>query len=74
MENFKRYLLFYGDIYYPQGGMDDYKNSFDSLEEAVIFVDTYINENKIYDTVQEEWEYRWAHVYDITTMNKVWAR
>lgn len=29
------YFLFMGDIYYPKGGMDDYKGSFDTLDEAM---------------------------------------
>lgn len=31
----KRYLLFAGSQYYPSGGWDDLKGSFDTLEEAV---------------------------------------
>ena len=31
----KRFLLFGYDDYYPTGGMDDFVNSFDSLEECV---------------------------------------
>jgi hypothetical protein len=31
----KRYWLFYYDAYYPLGGMDDFIESFDSLEEAI---------------------------------------
>ncbi len=30
----KRYLLFSGDEYYPLGGWNDFKGSFDTLEEA----------------------------------------
>lgn len=31
----KRYLLFTGYDYYPDGGWSDFKESFDSLEEAI---------------------------------------
>ena len=31
----KRYLLFYGDAYYPSGGWDDFKGYFDTVEEAL---------------------------------------
>ena len=34
----KRYLVFLGQIYYPQGGMYDLEGSFDKLEEAIDFV------------------------------------
>jgi len=31
----KRFLLFAGDNYYPRGGWDDFRGSYDSLEEAL---------------------------------------
>ncbi len=31
----KRYWLFGGDSYYPNGGMGDFRGSFDSREEAI---------------------------------------
>jgi hypothetical protein len=30
----KKYLLFLGDCYYPGGGWNDFKGSFDTIEEA----------------------------------------
>lgn len=30
----KRFLLFYGDVYYPNGGWDDFRGSFATLEKA----------------------------------------
>ena len=37
MEKDKRYLVFAYYQYYPSGGMDDNKESFDTLEEANIY-------------------------------------
>lgn len=31
----KNYLAFFGSVYYPSGGMDDFLNDFDTLEEAI---------------------------------------
>lgn len=31
----KRFLLFWGDIYYPSGGWGDFKGSYDTIEEAL---------------------------------------
>lgn len=31
----KRYLAFAFDSYYPSGGLDDVRDSFDTLEEAI---------------------------------------
>lgn len=33
----KRYLLFTFGNYYPYGGFEDYKDSFDTIEEAFVF-------------------------------------
>jgi hypothetical protein len=30
----KQYFAFYGDCYYPSGGMDDFIGDFDTKEEA----------------------------------------
>ena len=30
----KKFLLFVGDAYYPEGGWNDFVDSFDSVEEA----------------------------------------
>ncbi len=32
----KRYMLFAGSQYYPSGGWDDFKDSFDTCEEALV--------------------------------------
>jgi hypothetical protein len=34
----KRFLVFYGDQYYPAGGWGDFKGEFDTFEEAVKFL------------------------------------
>lgn len=34
----KRYLVFFGDCQHPDGGWDDFKGSFDTIEEAREFV------------------------------------
>ena len=36
----KRFILFAGEHYYPGGGTRDYVNSFDTLEEAMAFVES----------------------------------
>ena len=50
----KRYILFAYDSYYPSGGMDDAKVSFE-LEE--------------YEEVKSKWEgkYDWFSVFDVET-------
>lgn len=35
-----QYLVFAGDYYYPCGGWNDYKSSFESIEEALAAITT----------------------------------
>ena len=61
----KRYLAFFGDNYYPDGGMGDFLSDHDSLGVA---------ENAILDEFNKKDDYLgnaqtyWGHVYD--TVNK----
>lgn len=55
----KRYLLFAGSVYYPDGGWDDFKDSFDTREQA------------IEECNQWKGRYGWAHVIDAQTGEKL---
>lgn len=33
----KRFVVFWIESYYPSGGMNDYKDSFDTMEEAIAY-------------------------------------
>lgn len=35
---YKKFIVFQFEQYYPQGGLNDIKGSFDSLEEAIAFI------------------------------------
>lgn len=53
----KRYWLFYGMTYYPNGGMKDFVNSFDDLEgakEKGISLLEYCEWAQIYDSKKEK--------------------
>lgn len=54
----KRFILFAGDFYYPQGGMDDFVDSENTLKEAKELSEGY----------------EWAHVLDIETGSVVWTK
>jgi hypothetical protein len=60
----KRYLLFAGDSYYPQGGWDDLQDSFDTSQEA-------IEAAKIGDSMVVKAGYDWWHIIDSETMTRV---
>ena len=57
----KRYAVFAGHYYYPSGGWDDFKDSFDTQDEAddaaIYFYGISLD---------------WVQVVDITTGKRVW--
>ena len=53
----KRYALFAGYQYYPNGGWDDYQGSFDSVAEAL---------KALTDITQQ-----WYQIVDLTTGEQV---
>ena len=57
----KRYLAFYGDIYYPLGGMRDFIGDYDSIDEAISAVK---EKNKSEWSGTEDWDVIWANIYD----------
>lgn len=52
----KRYLVFAGDVYYPEGGWKDFQGSYDTREEAFLNCPN-----------KESWD-GWGHVVD----SEVW--
>lgn len=65
----KRYLAFYGDCFYPSGGMDDFIGDFDEKEDAIIFIaKTHINHRP--DDLK--WEFAFAKVWDTENMIEVY--
>lgn len=56
----KRYLVFSGNRYYPDGGWDDFQGSFDTAEEA----------NAVATKLASEGEYIWSHWLDLETAEK----
>lgn len=51
----KQYLLFGGAVYYPSGGFEDFRGSFDTLEEA---------QAKVKELDLED-QYSWYHIVDV---------
>jgi hypothetical protein len=58
----KRFLLFAGDQYYPSGGWQDFKKSFDTALEAVRAA---AGSTKEVDLKTRSWE--WWQVVDLKT-------
>ncbi len=59
----KRFWLFAGMEYYPGGGMADFIDSYDTLEEAKATKDF---------ADAEESGHEWAHIYDTETGKTVY--
>lgn len=56
----KRFILFSGDDYYPNGGMKDMTGSYDTLDQAIAAFNE-VDENGWRVAGQD-----WMHVLDIT--------
>ena len=62
----KRFLVFAGYCYYPDGGMNDFLEDFDTLEEARSF------EAKIKEECKFNWEdFKWSAIWDSETRTHV---
>jgi len=59
----KNYLAFYGEYYYPSGGMEDFIGDFDTIEEAIQYIEEHHKRERPDDL---KWEWAWCHVYSIT--------
>ena len=65
----KRYYAFYGDCYYPSGGMDDFIGDYDTKEEAIQAIEEAQKNNRKEDV---KWEWAWAHIWDSKEKIKVY--
>ena len=53
----KKYIVFYFDDHYPDGGMHDLVASFDSFEEALACCKEYVHSTSNYQIVDRDtWE------------------
>jgi hypothetical protein len=56
----KNYLVFIGEYYYPNGGIKDFKEDFNTLDEAKQYIEDWLNNEPYY--LKTEY---WYHVYSI---------
>ena len=69
----KQFLAFYGDVYYPSGGMGDYLGDFDTKAEAInSLMDEARKDAPDANSKKDLWRYQWAHVYDTHLRARVW--
>lgn len=60
----KNYLVFLGEHYYPNGGMEDFIEGFDNLDEAKQHIEDYINMRINCGLNNRKTDF-WFHVYSI---------
>jgi hypothetical protein len=67
-----------GDSYYPMGGMYDFLNDFDTIEECENAIDSKIKDGfdsnwkgSLQDYMKYVWDYSWAQVWDTETRKEV---
>jgi hypothetical protein len=66
----KRFLVFAGDAYYPEGGMNDFQEDFDTLEEAKSFEAKIKEEFKL--LWKDKWkDFKWSAIWDSETRTHV---
>jgi hypothetical protein len=61
----KRFLAFYGQAYYPAGGMIDFLNDFDSFKEAQAAIEKR-------NSSDSKWDSTWGQVYDTEKREIIW--
>lgn len=66
----REYLAFYGKMYYPDGGMDDFVGDYDTLEEAIHAIEE--KHNQHFDS--SDWEDNWANIWSSTNRTEVWSK
>jgi hypothetical protein len=59
------YALFAGKVYYPGGGMNDYRGTFPTKEDAM----TRARQGEVYGEFTFHWE--WYHIVYLPTMEIV---
>lgn len=72
----KKYLLFAGDNYYPDGGLLDYKGDFDTVEDAIEWARKNYKKIGNEGLVQKKYIDQWGHVVRSVDMSIVreWSR
>jgi hypothetical protein len=67
----KQYLAFFGETYYPNGGMSDLINDFDTVQQAIqAITDTH----KKHDIHNHGWDgHVWCHIYDTHTRTFIYG-
>ena len=67
----KNYLSFYGDVYYPSGGMGDFIGDYETKEEAIQAIEKAHKKHRPDDL---KWEWAWANVWSTHDRIEVYTK
>lgn len=69
----KRFLVFYHANYYAAGGIRDFLQSFDNLEESIDFLKSHALKHSYYPNDESAiWDSHAGHIYDSEQNKIVW--
>ncbi len=66
----KRYLIFFGSVYYPTGGMHDMIGQTITIEKGIEIVnkelmkDFTVDESQTEEHLKYQLKFSWSHIYD----------
>jgi hypothetical protein len=68
----KRFLVFFGDKYYPSGGMDDFVSDHVLIEEALDALASKVEASMLNRDIYSfaNWELCWGHIYDAASNSR----
>ncbi len=62
----KRFWIFAGSVYYPQGALQDLINTCNSLDDVACIIKTWIA-SQVNNADKTFWQYHWLNIFDSVT-------
>lgn len=74
-QTMRRFIVFAWPNYYPGGGMCDARSTWDTLEEAQLWVFLCVLQLEVYGAngYQSSFDWRNIDIYDLATCQSVWT-
>jgi len=71
----KKFLLFFGEQYYPSQGMEDLLSEHDTMEEALSAFESHVKSEieEYRKGIEDFMGQKWAIIYDTELRKEVWS-
>lgn len=69
----KRFLAFYGSVYYPSGGWGDFFGDYESIDSAKQELLEKELKKRPPELGYNTWEFSWAQIFDTETKKIIWT-